>query len=265
VNGVPDRSPTPQGHPYFDADPPLAIAHRGYSRDGLENSMRAFTDAVDLGYRYLETDARVTSDGVVLAFHDSTLDRVSDRTGRVADLPWHDVRRARIGGVEEIPRLEDVLGAWRHIRVNIDVKDEATVAALARVIDRTGAHDRVCVASFSDRRRREVIRRLSGPVGRSAGRATVARVRAFAPLRPLARHFMRDVDCLQVPQRFGRLSLVDPVTVAAVHEAGKQLHVWTVNDVASMHRLLDLGVDGIMTDRADLLRDVLRARGCWRP
>jgi glycerophosphoryl diester phosphodiesterase len=265
VKLVPAR-PSPRDHPYFDAPAPLPIAHRGFSRTGAENSMTAFAAAIDLGYRYLETDARATRDGVVLAFHDGTLDRVTDRRGRISELTWDEVRRARIRGSEPIPLLEEVLDAWPQARFNIDVKDAATIGPLARVIDRTKAHDRICLGSFSDRRRRAVVRRLSAPVATSAGRMIVARFRTVTSVRLLARYLqavLHDVDCIQVPERIGRISLVSPAAVDAVHRAGKQVHVWTVNDEAAMHRLLDLGVDGIMTDRADLLRDVMQTRGDW--
>jgi glycerophosphoryl diester phosphodiesterase len=105
-----------QRYPFLEHDGPLAFAHRGGAAGGLENSMAAFGRAVDLGYRYLETDVHATADGVLLAFHDSTLDRLTDRRGRVARLPWSEVSRARIGGVEPIPLLEDLLEAWPDIR-----------------------------------------------------------------------------------------------------------------------------------------------------
>lgn len=253
-------------HAYFDHPGPIAFAHRGFSPDGLENSHAAFAAAVDLGYRYLETDVRTTRDGVPLAFHDATLDRVTDRSGRIADLPWHEVRRARIGGAEPIVRLEDVLIEWPHARFNIDVKDAASVVPFARAIDRTRSHDRVCVASFSDKRRRDVLRRLSAPAAASAGRVTIAAFRlSTGPVgrARLVRRALRDVDCLQVPERAGSLAVVTPATVAAAHLAGKHMHVWTINAAADMHRLLDLGIDGLVTDRADTLRDVLVSRRQW--
>src|SRR5436309_11628749 len=114
---------------FLDAAAPIAFAHRGFSRDGHENSMAAFEAAVALGYRYLETDVRVTADGVALAFHDATLDRVTNRSGRIADLPWAQVRNARIGGVEPIPLLADLLAAWPEVCVNIDVKSDRGVLA----------------------------------------------------------------------------------------------------------------------------------------
>ncbi|MCA5894674.1 glycerophosphodiester phosphodiesterase [Isoptericola sp. NEAU-Y5] len=263
--------------PYFEAPRPdgarravAALAHRGFARaggvdSGLENSMTAFADAVRLGFRYVETDAHGTADGVAVALHDDALDRTTDGSGLVADLPWSRVRRARIGGVEPVPLLEDVLGSWPELRVNVDVKADSGVEPVAAAIERTGAHDRVCVTSFSVRRRRATVERLSRPVATSAGRAEVIPFLAAARLRVdvLARRALRDADALQVPVTDGSVTVVDRTTVAAAHRAGKAVHVWTINDAAEMRRLVDLGVDGIVTDRADLLRDVLRECDLW--
>lgn len=263
-------------HPYFDTRLPdgrpgvAALAHRGFARpggvdSGLENSLAAFQAAVDLGYRYVETDAHGTADGVAVALHDASLDRTTDARGLVAELPWDVVRRARIGGVEPVPRLDDLLGSWPGLRVNIDVKARSGIAPTAEAIERTSAHDRVCVTSFSARRRRATLARLSRPVATSAGVSEVVGFLAGARRgrSALARHALRQVGALQVPVRRQGLTVVDARTVATAHAAGRLVHVWTVNDATAMHRLLDLGVDGIVTDRADLLRDVLTARGVW--
>jgi glycerophosphoryl diester phosphodiesterase len=263
--------PVPPAHrtvpEYLDHPGPLALAHRGFSPTGLENSMAAFQAAVDLGYRYLETDVHATSDGVLLAFHDHVLDRVTSDRGHIADLPWSRVRRARIGGTEPIPRLEDVLGAWPAARLNVDVKHPAAVGPLVDVLGRTGAHRRVLVASFSDRRRRAVLQGLDDAgVTTSASPPGVSRFLAATAggLRGEAlRRTVPGVHCLQLPVRAGAIPVVTARTVAAAHSAGLPVHVWTINDVAQMHRLLDLGVDGLVTDRADTLREVLRARGQW--
>ena len=250
---------------YLDSAGPIALAHRGFSLDGSENSMAAFAAAVALGCRYVETDVHATSDGVAVAFHDATLDRVTDRSGRVADQPWAQVRRARIAGREPVPALEDLLGTWPDLHVNIDVKSAGGILPTVEVIERTASHDRVCLASFSDARRRAVLRRLSRPVTTSGGTRTTASFRAATAAgsaRAVSRA-LRDVDCLQVPERFGRVPVVTEATVRAAHRAGVQVHVWTVNDPVDMRRLLDLGVDGIVSDRADLLRDVLVERGQW--
>ena len=249
--------------PFLENDGPLAFAHRGGAADGLENSMAAFERAVDLGYRYLETDVHATADGVLLAFHDHTLDRVTDRVGRVARLPWDTVGQARIGGAEPIPRLEDLLGSWPDVRVNVDVKEVSAVAPLARVLARTGAVDRVCVASFASSRLAAVRAAVGPRLCTSLASRGVARLRAAAVHPAAYRLAPRGVPCAQVPDRVGPLRVVTPGLVAAAHERGQQVHVWTVDEPGEMHRLLDLGVDGLMTDQLVTLRDVLRARGHW--
>ncbi len=247
--------------PFFDHPVPLAFAHRGYSPAGLENTMQAFAAAVELGYRYVETDVRSTADGVAVTFHDARLERLTGRPGRIRDLTWSEVRQARVHGVEPIPTIEDIFDAWPDLRWNVDVKDPAAVTPFARAVERTRAHERVCVASFSDRRRRAVLRRLSAPAATSGGRQTIARFRGASALRltVVVTRLLREVDCLQLPSRVGRISLVNRATLDQIHAAGRQLHVWTVNDPIEMRRMLALGVDGLMTDRADVLRDLLRA------
>ena len=257
----------PAVKPFFDHPAPLAFAHRGYSPAGLENTMRAFAAAVELGYHYVETDVRATANGVAVTFHDARLDRLTGRPGRIRDLSWREVGSARVGGVEPIPMLEEVLDAWPDMRWNVDVKDPAAVTPFVRAVERTRAHDRVCVASFSDRRRRAVLRRLSAPTATSGGRQMVARFRGASALRlsALVARLLREVDCLQMPSRVGRIRLVNRATVDQIHAAGRQLHVWTVNNPTEMRRMLALGVDGLMTDRAEVLRDLLRAENLPTP
>ena len=251
--------------PYLDHGGRIALAHRGFSAAGLENSMAAFAAAVELGFSYVETDVHATADGVAVAFHDETLDRVTDGTGRVADLPWSRVRQARIGGAEPVPTLEDLLGAWPGLRVNIDIKAAGAIRPPVEEIERTGAHDRVCIASFSDSRRRAALGALSRPVATSAGNRVTAAFLALANARSGAgvRRVLRGVHCLQVPERHGGVPVVTRRTVEAAHAAGVQVHVWTVNAPEDMRRLLDLGVDGLVSDRADLLRAELVGRGEW--
>ncbi|MGH8959696.1 MAG: glycerophosphodiester phosphodiesterase family protein [Jatrophihabitantaceae bacterium] len=243
---------------FLDAPTPLAFTHRGFAPDGAENSMAAFQRAVDLGYRYLETDVRVTADGVALAFHDAGLDRVTDLRGRVVDLPWSQVRHARIAGRHPIPLLTDVLGAWPDARVNLDVKADAAVGPTADAIRRTGAADRVCLGSFAGARI-ETMRQMIGPrLCTSLGPKQALTLR----VTPRRWHTTAAL-CAQVPARIGRFVFVDARFVEAAHRQGLQVHAWTVNERAEMQRLLDLGVDGIMTDQADVLRDVLVSRGQW--
>ena len=245
--------------PYLDHPGPLAFAHRGGAADAPENTMLSFQRAVDLGYRYLETDVRTTSDGVLLTFHDEVLDRVTDMTGKLCELPWSEVSKARIDG-EPIPRLEEVLAAWPDARVNIDAKEDGAVAPLVEVIERAGAHDRVCVAAFSDPRLRRFRRLSGGKVCTAMGPRTIARLKGAgyrAPTWPFA------AGCVQVPLYHGRIRVVDRRFVAAAHRRGLHVHVWTIDEPSEMERLLDLGVDGIMTDRPVALREVLERRGQW--
>ncbi len=246
---------------YLDHPGPIAFAHRGGAGEFPENTLSAFQHAVDLGYRYVETDVHVTKDGVVVAFHDDVLDRVTDRVGRIADLPWSEVKAARIGDGERVPLLEDVLGTWPDVRVNIDPKHDASVLPLVDVLRRTGAFERVCVAAFSDRRL-AVVRRLTGnQVCTALGPRDIGRLRVAGwgtrVTGPIAG------ACVQIPIRHGRVTLADRRFVEAAHRRGLPVHVWTVDDPDTMSWLLDLGVDGIMTDRPATLRDVLEGRGQW--
>lgn len=254
---------------FLDHPLPLAFAHRGGAAEGQENTAAAFERAVDLGYQYLETDAHATADGVLLAFHDHTLDRVTDRHGRIADLPYRQVRQARIGGVHEIPLLADLLGDFPEARFNIDVKEAGAIGPLADVIKHTGAYDRVCLTSFSDERLARARAAMGREVCSSLGPRGVAALRAAATtsgfgrlLTGLARS---GVPCAQVPVGFRGLPVTTRALVRTAHAIGMQVHVWTINDPARMERLLDLGVDGIMTDNISGLRDVLDGRGLWNP
>jgi glycerophosphoryl diester phosphodiesterase len=250
---------------FLDAPTPLAMAHRGGAIEHLENTMPAFQACVDMGYRYLETDVQVTADGVLVAFHDPTLERVTDRTGRVEQLRWAEIAEARIGGREPILRLEDLLDAWPDVRFNLDIKAAGVVAPLVRLVRRMDVADRICLGSFSDARI-AAARRLFGPaVCTSLGPRGVAALR-LSSYSPRAAGLVRiQAGCAQVPLQLGGRALVDERFVAAAHERGLQVHVWTVDDPAECEAMLDLGVDGIMTDRPAMLRELLEKRGQWVP
>ncbi|MFC9733399.1 glycerophosphodiester phosphodiesterase [Streptomyces roseolus] len=248
-------------HPYLDHPSPLPFAHRGGTADGLENTAAAFRRAAAAGYRYFETDVHTTADGVLVAFHDATLDRVTDTAGRIRDLPWAAVREARVAGKEPLPLFEDLLQEFPEARWNVDLKTESALAPLVDLISRTDAWDRVLVSSFTEARIARA-QRLAGPrLATSYGVTGVAalRMRSLglpAPLRAGA-------VAAQVPETQGGVRVVDRRFVRAAHARGLQVHVWTVNDPERMESLLDLGVDGIMTDHLETLREVLIARGAW--
>jgi glycerophosphoryl diester phosphodiesterase len=241
------------------------MAHRGGAIEHLENSRPAFEACVAMGYRYLETDVRVTADGVPIAFHDPVLERVTDSTGRIDQLPWSQVSRARIGGREPILRLEELLGAFPDVRFNLDIKAAGVLAPLVRTIRRMRVADRICLASFSDARI-AAARRLLGPsVCTALGPRGVAALR-LASYRPRAAGLVRiQAGCAQVPLQLGGRALVDERFVAAAHARDLQVHVWTVDTPEEAARLHDLGVVGIMTDRPAMLRELLEKRGQWFP
>jgi glycerophosphoryl diester phosphodiesterase len=282
---------------FLDHPRPIAFAHRGGAAHAPENSWRAFEHAVGLGYGYLETDLQATSDGVLLAFHDRTLGRVTGRTGRIARMSYREMSGALIGGTEPIPLLEDLLAAWPDIRFNIDLKDSPAIQPLAEVLRRTAAWDRVCVVSFSASRLRAARRvferqvcmaaspigtavvrfggprdphgpHRAGPRRAGPGRGPIQAQLTLAQPRPergphgaLAERLARTgVRCAQLPE-----SVATESFVSRAHALGLQVHVWTVNDTAAMTSLLDIGVDGIMTDETVALRDLLICRGQWHP
>lgn len=274
-----------------------ALAHRGFSLDGHENTLRAFRAAADLGFVWVETDVNTTSDGVVLAFHDPTLDRVTNTSGDISDVPWSDLDDVRIGGTEPLSTLGELLRALPEQLFNIDVKDESSVEALPQVIADEGAVDRVRVTSFSEDRRRRTLASIERLTGKrpltSAGTvgaagltilSKIARVTdrispkiatvIWSAMTKLWASKVAEFDTVQLPVTYDLslpggfklpVSVVNQKFVEVAHRLGIAVHVWTINDAPEMRRLLDLGVDGLVTDRGDILAQVLADRGQWPP
>lgn len=250
---------------YGAGDRPLAVAHRGGAGLAPENTLAAFSLAFGLGLRYLETDVRLTADGVALAFHDETLVRVTGARGRVRDRPWDDVARLLVQGREPVARLEDVLGSFPDSCVTVDLKEAAAIAPLAAAIRRTGSASRVCVAGAWDGWL-AAVRTAVGPA-----LATALGWRSLTALVTCARVGVRPPRSLatgafvHLPLRLGRVPVLGERLVAMSHDLGVRVLAWTVDDPTVMHGLLDDGVDGLITDRPDLLREVLVRRGAWSP
>ena len=261
------------------AGAPLGFAHRGWTprpagadadaphAHAWENTLEAFAAALDLGITHLETDVQGTRDGVAVVVHDPDLARTTGRAVPVSAVTWAELADVRVAGLHRVPRVEEVLDAFPEAVLNIDVKDARAVRPLAEAVRRAGAQERTVVASFDGRRARAV-QVLAPGVARSAGMASSGGARLASALEqvsaPLGRRLLqaaaRGADALQLPERAGRLRVVTPRLLRLAHDVGLQVHVWTVDDPADMDRLLDLGVDGLMSDRADLLSAVLRRR-----
>jgi glycerophosphoryl diester phosphodiesterase len=249
----------PSPWPYLDHPGILAFAHRGGAGVAPENTLPAFAAAVDMGFRYLETDVHLSRDGVLVAFHDEVLDRVSDGTGRIGDLPWSAIAEVRVGG-HPIPRLDELLEHLPGAHVNIDPKHDGAVEPLADLLLRMGAVERVGIGSFSDRRLARMRQRCGPRLCTSTGPVGVSRLLLANRGVPIGR---LGSACAQVPVRRKGLTIVDERFVRTAHRRGLQVHVWTVDTAAEMEHLLDLGVDGLMTDHPAILKQVLEARGLW--
>lgn len=253
--------------PVWASERPLLIAHRGGLEFAPENTIEAFRSAVELGADLLETDVHVTADGVLVSFHDDELDRVTDSVGRIAELPYSEVAAARLEDGRRIPTFDQLIEEFPDARLNIDVKSDEAVIPFTEAVRRHGIIGRIGVGAFSDRRIRR-LRNLLGP-----RLATVASPRETSALVAAARLRSPDssggiragrapsFDAVQVPVSQGPLRIITRRFVNHVHRRGLLVHAWTINDSDEMSELLEIGVDGIITDRPKLLDDLLRSRG----
>jgi len=253
--------------PYFASPSPRVFAHRGlaFAPDGTaaapENTLLAFSDAVAIGIVYIETDVHASSDGIAVISHDPSLDRVAGVAGQVQDFTIADLEAIDLGRGQGFSSLSSVLVAHPQTRFNIDIKSAEAVQPTVDAIRAADAADRVLVTSFSEMRRLAAVRQLPD-VATSAGatRFALALVVAKLGLVPLLRLVLRNIDCVQVPMSHVGVGITTPPMIRRLHAAGVEVHVWTINDAQTMHELLDLGVDGIVTDRADIAIAVLAER-----
>lgn len=287
---VPGDSARSRAHPYrevaylLNSRPgplhraPLAFAHRGADPQ-RENTMAAFRRAAQLGYQYVETDVRTSADGELVLFHDETLDRITDGSGSLSEKTWAQLSRLRVLGDasqgpgpsteaepgEPLMRFAEALEAFPNTHFNVDLKDAEAVEPFVRIVEQHDAHDRVLVSSFNDARRRRAVRSLSRSVATSAGWVSTALIVLLGPLGllRLPGRAAPAIDCVQVPIKRGRIRIVTETFVRRCHRAGLQVHVWVIDDSEQMHQLLDLGVDGLMTDDAEALAQVMRQRSVW--
>ncbi len=252
--------------PFLDWPGPIAFAHQGGANEFPENTMKAFAGSVAMGYRYLETDLQLTSDNVLVIFHDETLDRATDSTGTIANLPWSVVKEAKVNGTEPISRLEDVFEAFPDVRFNIEPKTDRGVDPFIDAIKRTGAIDRICCGSFSGSRLKKLRKALGPGLCTGMGVAETARLRfaSWIPIGAVAKALGRvPAACAQEPPKKSVVPIIDRRFVTFAHDIGLKVHAWTIDDAGEMNRLLDLGVDGVMTDSPSVLKAVLVERGQW--
>jgi glycerophosphoryl diester phosphodiesterase len=246
---------------YFTPPRPRILAHRGLALDAPENTLLAFLTALGAGATHLETDVHASADGVAVLSHDPDLTRLAGRSVRVGDLTMAELRRIDLGHGQSFVSLAEALDAFPDARFNIDIKTGLAVLPAVRAIRDAHATARVLITSFSEKRRRRAVSAMRGVASSaSASRFAWALVGAKLGLAPLVRLSLHSLDAVQVPERWGVLRVVTPRVVRAMHAAGVEVHVWTVNDPGDMTRLLDVGVDGLVTDRCDLAKAVATAR-----
>jgi glycerophosphoryl diester phosphodiesterase len=249
---------------YGEGTEPLAIAHRGGAALAQENSLAAFALASGLGLRYLETDVRVTSDGHLVCFHDDTLERVTSATGPVRSKSLHELRALRINGIESIPTFDEALDAFPDQFFTVDSKDLAGLEPLVKSLQRKGVAERVCIAGAWDGWLAHVHKQVPEVT-------TALGWRSLTTLLMCARSGVRPPKALanapfaHVPVNLGRVPIFVERLVAMSHDIGVRVVTWTVDEPVVMRCLLDAGVDAIITDRPDLLREVLVSRDQWTP
>lgn len=246
---------------YFDSGLPRVFAHRGFSLNVPENTIASFAAAVALGVSHIETDVHSSEDGIAVISHDPVLDRVASRAGNVSQFSYEQLKKIDLGGGQGFVSLFDALTEFPEIFFNIDVKSADAVEPTAQAIIAAGATDRVLVSSFSESRRSRTVRLLPGVATSASGRIFAVAVLAARPgITPLLRATLAGIDAVQIPETALGISTTTSAMVNRFHGAGVEVHVWTINDADDMIRLLDAGVDGIVTDRADIALDVVRRR-----
>lgn len=246
---------------FLDGPRPRIIAHRGLASGAPENTLLAFLKALSAGATHLETDVHASADGEAVVSHDLDLTRVAGREVRVEQLTLAELRRIPLGDGQSFCSLAEALDAFPHARFNIDIKDGRAAAPAAAAIVKTRAADRVLLTSFSAARRRAATSALPEvAVSPSVSEFVPALLGSKLGVRPLTRRALRGFAAVQIPERRGPVRLVTARTVRAIQAAGAEVHVWTVDDVDDMARLLDLGVDGIVTNRCDLMKDLVDRR-----
>ncbi|SPJ22241.1 glycerophosphodiester phosphodiesterase family protein [Palleronia abyssalis] len=245
-------------HPYLDVPHPIAFAHRGAAESCCENAAEAIQCAVDLGYDYVETDVQATSDGVAVLFHDDTTDRLLGRPGCIRELSWAELSRMDLVGGGRVARLDQVLADHPNLRLNIDAKTDDVVRPMGDAIK--GSLDRVLAASFKFHRTKQLLDRFGQRLCWSPSLGGAARVWLRGWRVPAGG---AQVPCVQVSTKFKGIPVVTTRFLRAAHATGTKVHVWTVDDPQEMTDLLDLGVDGLMTDCPRELRQVMQERGAW--
>jgi glycerophosphoryl diester phosphodiesterase len=246
---------------YFDGQTPRVIAHRGFPSGHAENTIGAFRAAVEVGADILETDVHLSKDGQVIVAHDFDLSRVAGLPGLVSEYTASELAAIDLGFGQGFSTLVETLEAFPGAKFNIDVKVPEVVDPFVDVVSQMNVHDRVLVASFDETSRSRAVSRLPGVVSSAtSGHIIEGRLRSWLGLSGATWAMPPEIRAIQVPPTHWGMALVTPSFVRMVHQKGLEVHVWTINEARDMERLLEMGVDGIVTDRADLAVKIVAKR-----
>ncbi|WP_022868149.1 glycerophosphodiester phosphodiesterase [Schaalia vaccimaxillae] len=256
--------------PVTQAAGPIILAHRGGGLEAVENTRAAFEHTRSLGLRHIETDVHLSADGKVVISHDETLDRCYNATGEIRRFTWRELSDLHNEAGEAMMLLDEALEAFPDMYFNIDAKSAGVEGPLMQVINQHNAADRVLLASFSEPRLRTIRAAMATGVATSLGIDAVCRLVACAKTATSPAFWRipgprQGAIAAQVPATYGPVTVIDQRFVAAAHTAGLAVHAWTIDEADEVVRLVELGVDGIVTNRPQMVRDLLQARGLWEP
>ena len=238
-------------HSYLDHPACSIFAHRGGSIESYENTIESFNYAVDLGCEYIETDVQLSSDGVPYIFHDDDLNRFIGKKLRFNDLNSNELNQIKLFDRFSIPTLKECMEAFPNTKFNIDLKTNEVMEPAMKYLHSINAHSRVCIASFSDQRL-DFVKKNYPKFCRSMGPSEILSLK----LHSLGlKKFLPEADCVQIPIYKYGIKLATKKLIETAHRLNLKVHVWTINDAAKMDKLIDLGVDGIITDKPNLLKE----------
>ena len=247
-------------HPFFKDYSFYGFVHRGGDEEKTENTLEAFQYSSDLGFVFMETDVQLTSDGKVVIFHDSDLKRVAGLNKRINELTLKEIKEIDLINGGRIPSLEETLSSFPNLRFNIDIKVDFAVDQTIKIVNDQDAFNRVCLAAFSTNRLNRIRKLTDSNLCSSMGQAEIVKL--------LFSSFGLNLKtspglCAQVPvSQFG-IPIVTKRFIKKVHDLNKFIHVWTIDETEEMYRLIDLGVDGLMTDKPSVLKKALVARNLF--
>ena len=247
-------------HKFLKNKTPIAIAHRGGSNLGIENTMEAFENAINIGFKTLETDIQVTNDNKLVVFHDLTLNRLTNTKGMVKDKTWNELKKIKILGKCNIPLLSDIFDKWPKIKINIDPKNDECIDCLINFIKEYNCFEKICIGSFSGKRLEKLRQKFGPKLCTSAGPFEVLRLKASSLIN-LSTSI--DANCVQVPLKYYGIKIIDENFIKFCHSQNLMVHVWTINDILEIERLLDLGVDGIISDNIQGLKKIFKKKNYW--